>query len=158
MNTWAPLWSGIVDSSIWAEPDYVCKVFITMLALKDSDHIVRQTAFGLGLRCWPGEKDTEERVLKALKVLAAPDKRRLEPQPHEGRRIQKVEEGWLILNGETYRRKVSEEMRLARLRRAQTTYRQKHAGKGTPVKGEVEAVKALERGDVKRFEQIAARP
>lgn len=158
MNTWAPLWSGIVDSSIWAEPDYVCKVFITMLALKDSDHIVRQTAFGLGLRCWPGEKDTEERVLKALKVLAAPDKRRLEPQPHDGRRIEKVEDGWLILNGEMYRKRVSDEMRKARLRRAQTVYRQRHAGQGTPTKGEKEAVKALNSGDVARFERIAASP
>jgi len=155
MNTWAPLWSGIVDSSIWAEPDFVCKVFVTMLALKDSDHVVRQTAFGLGLRCWPGEKDTEERVLKALKVLASPDRRRLEPQPHEGRRIEKVEDGWLLLNGETYRKRVSDEMRKARLRRAQTTFRQKHFNSGVPIKGETMAVKALNNGDEQEFERIA---
>lgn len=98
MNTWTPLFSKIVDSSIWTEPDYVCKVFITMMALKDADQVVRFNAFGLAQRA----HKTEEEVLKALKVLSSPDKKRLEPQPHEGRRIQKVEGGWLILNGQAY--------------------------------------------------------
>src|ERR1035437_4055418 len=121
MDTWSPLWSKIVDSSIWSEPDTVRILFVTMLALKDSDHVVRYSAFQLGQRA----KKTEQEVLDALKILAAPDKKRLEPQPHEGRRIERVEDGWLILNGEEYRRKVSEEMKKARNRRSQTTYRAK---------------------------------
>ena len=46
--TWSPLWSNIVYSSIWDEPDHVCKVFLTMLALKESDHTVRLNAYQLG--------------------------------------------------------------------------------------------------------------
>jgi hypothetical protein len=154
MNTWSPLWSGIVDSSLWEESGDVVKVFMTMLATKDSDHICRLDAYRIAKKC----NIDEVAVLDILKVLASPDKHRKTKQDFEGRRIKAVEDGWLILNGEKYRQMVSDEMRKARLRRAQTAYRQKHAGRGIPTKGEVEAVKALERGDVARFEQIAANP
>lgn len=142
-NTWAPLWSRIVDSSIWSEPDTVRIVFVTMLAKKDSDHVVRATAFNIAK--WANK--AEEEVLKALKVLSSPDKRRVEPQPHEGRRIEKVEDGWLMLNGEEYRKMVQNEMRKARLRRAQDTYRKKHQH-DVPLKGEVKAVKEFGDGKV----------
>jgi hypothetical protein len=102
MNTWTPIFSKIVDSSIWAEPDYVCKVFITMLALKDADQVVRHNAYAIGKKCWPGDDEAEERAIKALKIMSSPDKRRIEKQPYEGRRIEKVEDGWLVLNGEVY--------------------------------------------------------
>lgn len=126
-----------MDSSVWSEPDNVRVVFITMLAKKDSDHIVRGSAFQIGR--WANK--TEEEVLEALTILSSPDTKRKEPQPHEGRRIQKVEDGWFILNGEEYRKKIADEMRKARLRRAQTRYRQKHLTSGTPLPGELAAVK-----------------
>lgn len=104
MNSWSPLWSMIVDSSIWGEPDYVCKIFITMLALKDADHVVRLNAYQLGQRA----RKPEEEVIRALKILSSPDKRRLEEQEFEGRRIEKVADGWLILNGQKYRDKIKQ--------------------------------------------------
>jgi hypothetical protein len=140
-DTWTPLWSKIVDSSVWSEDDVVRIVFITMLAKKDSDHVVRGSAYQIGR--WANKEESD--VLKALKVLASPDKKRLEKQPFDGRRIEKVEDGWLMLNGEEYRLKVQDEMRKARLRRAQTTYRHKHLNSGTPLKGETAAVKQYER-------------
>jgi hypothetical protein len=102
MNTWTPLFSKIVDSSLWSAPDFVCKVFVTMMALKDADQVVRYNAYALGKKCWPGDPKAEKRALEALKYLSSPDKERIEPQPHEGRRIQKVEGGWLLLNGQEY--------------------------------------------------------
>lgn len=153
MNTWAPLWSGIVDSSLWEESGDVVKVFMTMLATKDSDHVCRLDAYRIAKKC----NIDEVTALEILKVLASPDKHRKTKQDFDGRRIKAVEDGWLILNGEKYRQMVSDEMRKARLRRAQDAYRKRQAMKGTPVKGEVEAVKALESGDVARFERIAAR-
>lgn len=100
MSNWCPLWSMIVDSSLWTEPDHVCKVFLTMLALKDADQIVRMSAYQLAHR----SHKTEAEVLDALKVLSSPDKKRLEPQEFEGRRIEKTKEGWwLVLNGVKYR-------------------------------------------------------
>ena len=98
MDFYAPLFSKIVDSSLWSEPDFVVKVYLTMLAKKDRDQIVRANAYMIG--CWARKKEVE--VIKALKILSEPDRRRLEPQAHDGRRIQKVPEGWLILNGKYY--------------------------------------------------------
>jgi hypothetical protein len=99
MDTWCPLFSKIVDSSIWDEPDFVVKVFLTMLAKKDADHVVRANAYIIGK--W--SRKTEQEVIDALKVLSSPDTRRVEPQPNEGRRIERTSEGWKILNGEHYR-------------------------------------------------------
>ena len=156
MDTWSPLWSKIVDSSIWSEPDTVRIVFVTMLALKDSDHVVRCSAFQLGQRA----KKTEKEVIAALKVLAAPDRKRLEPQPHDGRRVKRVEDGWLMLNGEEYRKKVSEEMRKARIRRAQTTFRHKHkkpepGQDGKPASPAYKAVEAANNGNDAEANRLA---
>lgn len=113
MNTWAPLFSRIVDSSLWLEPDYVVKVFLTMMAKKDADMVVRGSAFNISQ--WA--KKSEQETLDALKILSSPDTKRIEPQPFEGRRIQRVEDGWLILNGKLYRDLMVAENERARKRR-----------------------------------------
>lgn len=151
MNTWAPLWSGIVDSSLWEESGDVVKVFMTILATKDSDHICRLDAYKIARKCALDELA----VLDILKVLAGPDKRRKGKQLHDGRRIKMVEDGFLVLNGEVYRKKVSEEMRKARLRRAQNTFRQKQ--KSLPAVDEMRAAKAYDNGDVAKGDAIAAK-
>lgn len=125
MKHWTPLWSPIVDSSIWDEPDFVCKVWITMLALKDADDVCRFNAYQLARRA----RKTEAEVLEALKVLSSPDTRRLEAQEHEGRRIQAVEEGWFILNAAKYREMMRMEMQRARWRRAKAEKRRKEKEK-----------------------------
>ena len=129
MNTWAPIWSGIVDSSLWEESGDVVKVFMTMLATKDADHVCRLDAYRIGKKCVFGELE----VLEILKILASPDKRRAVPQEFEGRRIKAVEDGWLILNGAKYRDMVAEERKKARNRRAQEAWRrrQEEAKNGT---------------------------
>lgn len=144
MNRYSPLWSQVVDSSLWCEPDHVVKVFLTMVAKKDMDEIVRGSAFNIAQ--W--SKKTEEETLDALKVLSSPDTRRLEPQPFEGRRIEKVPEGWLILNGAYYRKLMAEAGRREYKRKKQAEYRRK--GKldgGTPLPGENSYVKSLNRGE-----------
>lgn len=151
MNTWTPVFSKIVDSSIWTEPDSVCKVFITMLALKDADQVVRFNAFGLARRCWPTDPDAEKRVLEALAVLSSPDTKRIEPQPYDGRRIQKVQEGWLILNGQTY----EDLMRSVNRRAYKASKQAEYRAKSKPLNGEARAVAALENGRTDEFERIA---
>lgn len=113
MNTFAPLFNRIVDSSLWLEPDHVVKVFLTMMAKKDADMIVRGSAFNISQ--WA--KKSEVETLDALKVLSSPDTKRIEKQPFDGRRIQRVEEGWLILNGKVYRDLMVQENERARKRR-----------------------------------------
>lgn len=156
MNTWAPLWSSIVDSSIWHEPDHVCKIFITMLAIKDADHIVRHNAFQIANKAHKSEKE----VIEALKILAAPDKRRLEPQPFDGRRIQKVDDGWLILNGQKYREMMSKIVRREQKRiwasenRSRSTGRRKSTQTVPVEKDEHAHVNNFKKGLVDKFNQI----
>ena len=113
---------------MWEESGDVVKVFMTLLARKDSDHICRMTAYNIHKLCNLDEVE----VLDILKLLASPDKRRKEQQEFDGRRIKAVEDGWLILNGAKYRDKVSQEMRKASWRRAQANSRAKKDGKPVP--------------------------
>ena len=100
MNTWTPLWSQVVDSSLWEEKPSVRVLFVTMLALKDADHICRYDAYKLHKKANLTPEETKE----ALRILQNPDTRRKAfEQEFDGRRIQQVEQGWLILNGEKYR-------------------------------------------------------
>lgn len=147
MRTWAPLWSMIVDSSLWSEPDYVCKIFVTMLALKDSDDVCRINAYQLAQR----SRKTEQEVLDALRILSSPDRKRIEPQEFDGRRIQMHEDGWTILNGPKYREMMSAEMKRARDRRSQRAKRERdkllnRPKPGKPLPGETSAVKLYEMG------------
>lgn len=143
MDTWSPIWSKIVDSSLWEEPDFVVKVFMTMLAKKDADFIVRGNAYEIAR--WA--RKTEAEALKALEVLSRPDKRRLEPQEHDGRRIEKVEEGWLILNGEKYREAIRKIKRKQQQADNQRAYRERQKLRGKPLPGEAAALAAEARGD-----------
>lgn len=145
MNTWAPLWSGIVDSSLWEEDGDTVKVFMTILATKDSDHVCRLDAYRISRKCCMDEI----KVLEILKLLASPDKRRKSKQPNDGRRIKAVEDGWLVLNGELYRKMVQEEMRKASWRKAQAAARKKKKSQG-PTHSETAFVKAVEEGDERR--------
>lgn len=145
MDTWAPIFSKIVDSSLWDEDDHVVKVFLTMLAKKDSDHVVRASAYMIGK--WA--RKTEEEALDALKVLSNPDKRRLEPQPFEGKRIKKIPDGsgWLILNGQYYEDLMREVNRRVYKARKQREYRENEKlAKGAPLSGERTFVRRQEAG------------
>lgn len=130
------------------------KVFMTLLATKDSDHICRLDAYKIAKKC---EMD-ELVVLDILKLLASPDKRRKGHQEFEGRRIKVHEDGWLVLNGQKYREMVQDEMRKARNRRSQEAWRkrQKALKAGKPLSGEVDTLRKLEAGEITQ-EQADAR-
>ena len=148
MDYYTPLFSKIVESSLWDEPDYVVKIFLTMLAVKDRDWVVRRNAYNLAFL----SRKTEEEVLGALKILASPDLRRKEEQKDEGRRIRKVEDGWLIING-SYYQEVMQRIN-GRLRNAER--QRKHRSKEPPTGREQRYVKALEEGDEPKADAIAA--
>lgn len=142
-NSFAPIFTSMLDSSVWMEPYPVRVLWTAMLALKEADHVVRYTAFQLAKRA----NMTEREVLDCLKILSEPDTRRIEPQPFDGRRIEKVEGGWLVLNGQKY----EDEMRLLSRRaynaRKQREYRQVKKNSATqPLNGEAEFNAAVERG------------
>lgn len=124
MIRYTPIYNKLVDSSVWVLPDHIRIVWITMLALQDRDHVVRYTAFGIAQRAHKSEAE----VLDALKVLAEPDTERLEPQEHDGRRIEKHPDGWLILNGEKYQRMMQE----ANRREYKRQWMESRRGAGAP--------------------------
>jgi hypothetical protein len=81
------------DSSLVAEGPVATAVFVLLLAKARADGIARVAATVVGGRLGL----TAEQTTAAFDVLAAPDphSRSLE---HEGRRIERVDGGWLILN------------------------------------------------------------
>ncbi len=140
MDTYAVIFSKIVDSSLWDEDDLVVKVFLTMLAKKDKDQVVRGNAYMIGR--WA--RKTEKEVLEALKVLSSPDKGRLEPQEFDGRRIEKVSDGWKILRGQYYQDLMVEVNRRAGKAKAEQERRiRMKLAHGTPLSGETTNEKLL---------------
>lgn len=96
---WTPLWSMIVTSTLWGESKDVKILFVTMLAMKDCYGKVTATTSGLSRAAVL----TFEETVKALKVLESPDTKSDTNQQYDGRRIERVEGGWVVLNHEKYR-------------------------------------------------------
>lgn len=120
MIGYTKLFESLVTSTIWQKDLATRVVWVTMLALKNRDHVVEASVPGLAHVA--GVKVEECR--KALEDFSSPDP---DSRSHEweGRRIQEVEGGWLILNGQKYQDKMSrEEIRAANARRMQI-YRDK---------------------------------
>lgn len=124
MNGYTKLFSQIITSTIWQEPNDCRVLWITMLALKDADHVCRATVPSLAKLADISVEQCED----YLERFQQPDKYS-RSQEHEGRRIEKVEDGWYILNGEKYRQKMSKEDRKEQVRKAVARHRAKHPPK-----------------------------
>jgi len=98
MSGWTKLFSSIVDSSIWFEPDHVRLVWITMLAIKNKDGIVEAAIPGLANRA----QVSIEKCKDALERLSSPDEYS-RSQEYNGRRIAPIDGGWIVLNHAKYR-------------------------------------------------------
>jgi hypothetical protein len=92
------LFSSITESTIWAEPDHVRILWITMLAMCDRQGRVYATIPGLAGRARISVEQCEE----ALGKFTSPDKYSRSKE-FEGRRVEEIDGGWLLLNYERYR-------------------------------------------------------
>ena len=92
------LFSSILTSSIWSQDPNIRLVWITMLAMADAEGYVMAAPSGLARVANVPLKD----CAAALKVFQEPDEESF-TRDHEGRRIEQVEGGWLLLNYEKYR-------------------------------------------------------
>lgn len=92
------LFGSILQSSVWAESPSTRLVWITMLLLADEDGFVK----GVESAIARSAAVSKEECRVALNILEAPD---LESQSQEwaGRRVEKVEGGWQVLNYTKYR-------------------------------------------------------
>lgn len=94
----AKLDSGICDSSVWMKPHDALRVWIALLAKSDSYGIVRVSAPALAHQCFV----TPERLAEIMADFCAPDPDSRTPKD-DGRRLQAIEGGWLIINYLLYR-------------------------------------------------------
>jgi len=103
MSGYTPLFASIITSSIWDEDDKTRIVWITMLALADSTGLVEASIPSLAHIARVDRNSCE----KALEKLSAPDTNSRSKE-FQGRRIEKVDGGWLILNLVKYRQKAKQ--------------------------------------------------
>lgn len=114
------LFTEIIMSTVWREPNHVRLLWITMLALKDRWHIVNASIPGLA----DSARITLEECEDAIKVLSSPDPYS-RTKDFEGCRISACEGGWEVLNGEKYRNKMSIDERREYNRIKQKEYRER---------------------------------
>ncbi len=98
------LFSSIVTSTIWVAPDRTRIVWITMLALADRHGEVMASLPGLARVAGVPVEDCEI----AIAAFLAPDPYSRTPDD-EGRRIEKIEGGWALINHAKYRDMASRE-------------------------------------------------
>lgn len=105
--------SSILHSSIWKEPDDVVRVWVTILAMADRDGYVGASLDGIAHMA---RTVSEERVAECLEIFQRPDPGS-RSEEFEGRRVQRVDRGWLVLNYKKIRDMHGEESSKARKRR-----------------------------------------
>lgn len=123
MNGYTKLFNSIVASTIWSEPDETRIIWITMLAMANQRGVVETSIPGLAVLA----RVHVDKCREAIATLESPDLDS-RSQEYEGRRIQKVDGGWLILNHAKYRAKLS-----ADERREYKTIKQREYRMKTPV-------------------------
>lgn len=112
--------SNIVRSSIWTEDHATFKVWIALLAMKDQDGEVKGSNVGMARIVGV----TVEEFDCAIQKFTSPD-------PHssstefEGRRVQLIERGWLVLNHEKFRELDDEMERKAKNAKRQRRYEER---------------------------------
>lgn len=118
--TFTKLFSSITDSSVWQESNETRLVWITMLAMADPVGRIHAAIPGLAHRARVSVKETE----LAIEVFLSPDPYS-RTEDNEGRRIEKIQGGWRLLNYQVYRELRDDEVRKAQNREAKERQRQK---------------------------------
>ena len=116
MTGYTKLFNSILASTIWREDDKTRLVWITLLAMTGKNGVVEASIPGLADLARVSIEDCE----RAIANLQKPDKYS-RSQDHDGRRIDTIDGGWLVLNHAKYREKMSEDDRRERDRRSTAT-------------------------------------
>lgn len=116
------LFTKILDSSIWLAPDPHRLVWITIIAAMDQYGVAPfACAENLAARARVSVEDTKS----AIQAFESPDPYG-PTQEYEGRRIERVDGGWLVLNAEKYRNIVSRAVANEQARNRMRKYRDKN--------------------------------
>ena len=117
------LFAKILQSSIWLEPDATRIVWITLLAAKDQDGFAAFSAIGSVANA---ARVSLEDARTAIATLEAPDPESANPG-NDGRRIERVPGGWILLNAKEYDSIVTAEHARIQSRERSRAYRDRHA-------------------------------
>lgn len=121
MSGYTKLFGSIVASTIWSEDDQTRIVWITMLAMKNQHGEVEASIPGLAKFAHVSLEATEG----ALAKLMAPDPYS-RTKEFEGRRIEEIDGGWLVLNHTKYKNKASEDDEREKTRLRVQRFRQRN--------------------------------
>jgi hypothetical protein len=118
------IFTKILDSSIWLEPDATRIVWLTCIAAMDEDGFCQFASIAnLAHRA----NVSLEAAQRAVQTLEQPDENSSDPE-HEGRRIERVPGGWVVLNAAKYRELVTRTVSQERTRQRVERYRKRRSG------------------------------
>lgn len=98
MAGYSKLFSCIVTSSVWCQDSATLRVWIAMLAMKDTNGNVEGSIPGFASLA----RVTVEEMRRAVEILSSPDPDS-RTTDQEGRRITPIPGGWHIINHDKYR-------------------------------------------------------
>lgn len=115
------LFTKILDSSIWMEPSPTRIMWLTFIAAMDEDGFVQFASIPNAAHraVLPIAEATA-----AISTLENPDPHSSDPD-HEGRRVEKVPGGWVVLNSKKYRDLVTRVVIREQTRERVAKYREK---------------------------------
>jgi len=123
MTGWTPLYQQIIASSIWGTADHVRIAWITLLAVANKNGVAAVTVGGLARLA----NISHDKAQDAINVLSSPDADTL-TQQNEGRRIERCDSGWRLLNWEKYREMAKAQLMREAQAEASARYRAKLKG------------------------------
>lgn len=141
------IFESLLDSTLWQGSKELKLVWVTMLLMKNKLHIVEASVPGLAKRAGVTVPECEQ----ALRDLMSPDPYS-RTKEFEGRRIEVVDGGWKVLNGELYKLRMGPEWRKEYMREYMAMKRAlERANKlllssGKPLPGEAAYVKSEQMG------------
>lgn len=113
-ETYTKLFNTIITSSIWSEDNDTRILWITMLAMADYNGVVLGSIRGLADMA----RLDVQICIKSLQKLMSPDPYSRSKE-RQGRRVEEIEGGWLIINHQLYRDKKANRAEYFREWRAQ---------------------------------------
>lgn len=120
MAGYTKLFSEILTSSIWMESNATRILWITMLAMADQNGEVMAAVSGLAHMA----NITRDECQEGLKVLMQPDPDS-RTKDNDGRRIDEIDGGWIVLNHHIYRAKTTTDPKAAAARLRMRKMREK---------------------------------
>jgi hypothetical protein len=134
MSGFAKLYSSILSSSIWAEPDHVRITWITLLVSADADGRVMSSIPGLAHFA----RVQIDKCREAIDRLSARDADSRD-QTDEGRRIRPIPGGWQIVSYPRYRAMTATEEVRSYERQRKQQWREENTPSTPPPKTEANA-------------------